>query len=158
MAADMPPARPPGKDEQTRRFFGSRPIGALVPALTRPAFRKHSPAAAQMMADWPTIVGPALAATTAPRRFAAGTLTLGCAGPVALELQHLAGPLMERINGHLGRPLVQRLKFVQYAVNAEQIPLLARQRARQVDIPDFPEGSLRDALAALGGRLPPDPA
>ena len=109
------------------------------------------------MADWPAIVGPALAATTAPRRFAAGTLTLGCAGPIALELQHLAGPLMERINGHLGRPLVQRLKFVQYMVNTERIPSPAKRQTTQVDIPDFPDGPLRDALAALGRRLPPDP-
>ena len=158
MAADMPSARPPRKDEPTRRNYGPQPIGALVPAVTRPAFRKHSPAAAQLMADWPTIVGPALATTTAPRRFAAGTLTLGCAGPVALELQHLAGPLMERINGHLGRPMVQRLKFVQHMMNTEQIPSPARRQTTQVDIPDFPDGPLRDALAALGGRLPPDPA
>ena len=158
MAVDMPSARPSRKDEPTRRSYGSQPIGVLLPIVIRPAFRKHSPAAAQLMADWPAIVGPALAATTAPRRFAAGTLTLGCAGPIALELQHLAGPLMERINGHLGRPMVQRLKFVQYMVNTERIPSPAKRQTTQVDIPDFPDGPLRDALAALGGRLPPDPA
>ena len=158
MAADMPSARPPRKDEAPRRNYGSKPIGAVLPAVTRPAFRKHSPATAQLMADWPIIVGPALATTTVPRRFAAGTLTLGCAGPIALELQHLAGPLMERINGHLGRPLVQRLKFVQQTLNTEQIQRPATRQTTQVEIPDFPDGPLRDALAALGGRLPPDPA
>lgn len=158
MAADMPSARQPRKDEPQRRNYGSKPIGTLLPAVTRPAFRKHSPAAAQLMADWPAIVGPALATTTSPRRFAAGTLTLGCAGPIALELQHLAGPLMERINGHLGRPMVQRLKFVQQTLNTERIPSPAKRQTTQVDIPDFPDGPLRDALAALGGRLPPDPA
>src|ERR1700759_3668340 len=40
---------------------GPRPIGALVPGVTRPAFRKHSPAAAQIIADWALIVGDRVA-------------------------------------------------------------------------------------------------
>ena len=78
-----------------------------------PAFRKRAPATAQLLADWPAIVGPALAAVTAPRRFASGTLAIACSGPIALELQHLAGELMARINAHLGRVTVTRLRFVQ---------------------------------------------
>ena len=55
------------------------------------------------MADWPTIVGPAIAAVTMPRRLHGGTLTIACAGPIAMELQHLAREVIERINTHLGR-------------------------------------------------------
>ena len=44
------------RDEDGRRFLGgSRPVGALVPALTRPAFKRKSPAGAQIMADWPAV-------------------------------------------------------------------------------------------------------
>ena len=50
--------------------YGAAPLGALVPALTRPAFRAARPAGAQIMADWAAIVGPALAAVTTPRRLA----------------------------------------------------------------------------------------
>ena len=39
-----------------------RPVGALVPGLTRAAFRRRAPSATQVLADWATIVGPALAA------------------------------------------------------------------------------------------------
>ncbi len=70
------------------------------------------------MADWTEIVGPALAAVTSPRRLASGTLTLACAGPIALELQHLSGQLAERINAHFGRTLVERFRFVQDATDA----------------------------------------
>ena len=41
------------------------------------------------------------------------TLTLACAGPVAMELQHMSEELVSRINRHLGRIVVQRLRFVQ---------------------------------------------
>jgi hypothetical protein len=102
-----------GEGEAERFAGGPRPLGAIVPRLTRPAFRRHSPAAAQILADWPAVVGPALAAVTVPRRLAQGTLTLACAGPVALELAHLAPQLIARINAHCGRAAVQRLRFVQ---------------------------------------------
>ncbi|WP_431267826.1 DciA family protein [Dankookia sp. P2] len=100
-----------------RSPYGPRPLGALIPALTKPVFRKRSPAGAQLMADWPGVVGPALAAVTTPLRFAAGTLTIACAGPVAMELTHLAPQLIARINAHLGKPMVERLRFVQQALS-----------------------------------------
>ncbi|MFC7542493.1 DUF721 domain-containing protein [Siccirubricoccus deserti] len=78
-------------------------------------FRKKSPGGATLMADWPAVVGPALAAVTTPKRLSAGTLTVGCVGPVAMELSHLAPQLIARINAHLGRVTVERLRFVQQA-------------------------------------------
>jgi hypothetical protein len=137
-----------------RHPYGPRPIGALVPALTRPAFRKRSPAAAQIMTDWGEIVGPALAAVTAPRRLAAGTLTLACSGPIALELQHLAAQLTERINAYLGRAAVERLRFTQDldpATRAAAVP--RRTPLGKVEVPGVPPGPLRDALAALGAAV-----
>jgi hypothetical protein len=104
------------REEEERRFLGGpRPVGALIPALTRPAFKRKSPAGAQIMADWPSLVGPAIAAVTQPLRLASGTLTLACSGPVAMELQHLAPQLAARINAALGRVAVERFRFVQRA-------------------------------------------
>ncbi len=139
-----------------RRFYGGpRSIGALLPAVTRPAFRSRSAGAAQLMADWPSIVGPALAAVSAPRQLARGSLTLACSGPVAMELQHLSAQLAERINAHYGRVMVEQLRFVQAAA-----PALAKVAARAkapppapVEIPDMAAGALRDALSALGGAI-----
>ena len=133
-----------------RHVWGPRAIGALVPGLTRAAFRKRSPAGAQVLSDWATIVGPALAATTTPRRLSGTTLTLACAGPMALELQHMAGPLMARINGHLGRVAVERLRFVQ---DTAAVPIAApppEPAGPPAPIPGLPAGPLHDALAALG--------
>jgi hypothetical protein len=140
---------------EARHVYGPRPLAALLPALTRPAFRRHSPGATQILSDWPSIVGPALAAVTMPRRVAAGTLTLACAGPVAIELQHLAPELMARINTYLGRELVQRLQFKQTATIQRPPPAppalsaAAAARVAQV-VAGLPAGPLRDALASLG--------
>jgi len=145
------------RDEEAKRFLGGpRPLGALVPALTRPAFKRKSPAGAQIMADWPALVGPALAAVTQPLRLASGTLTLACAGPVAMELQHLAPQLAARINAALGRQAVERFRFVQQAPAGAA----ARKRPtpRPAPLPDrvstaldgIRSSDLRAALERLG--------
>ncbi len=120
------------------------------------------------MADWSAIVGPRLAALTAPRRLSAGRLTLACTGPVAMELQHLAPQLIARINTHLGSAVIERLGFVQ----ATDAPVPSRVAARETRsltpaderraeeaVAGLPPGDLRDALAALSRSvLTVDPA
>ena len=133
-----------------RHAYGPRPVGQLLPRITRPAFRKRSPAAAQLMADWPEVVGPALAAVTAPRRLSGTTLVLGCPGPVALELQHLSAELAARINAHLGRTAVTGFRFVQDTAPTQAAPAPAAQTARPpVPLPGIAPGALYDALQAL---------
>jgi hypothetical protein len=144
------------RDQEDRRFLGGpRPLGALVPALTRPAFKRKSPAGAQIMADWPALVGPALAAVSQPVRLSSGTLTLACSGPVAMEMQHLAPQLAQRINAALGRVAVERFRFVQRALAgsaprpaSRQAPAALPERVESalagIDSPE-----LRDALARL---------
>ena len=137
---------------------GPRPVGALLPAITRPTFRKHSPAVAQILADWPVIVGPKIAAMTTPRSLQRGTLTIGCAGPVAMELHYVGVELINRINAHVGGQPVHSLRFTQAgmpprppaahapapAPSAETVAAVERAVA------DLPVGELRAALASLG--------
>ena len=141
------------------RVYGSRPVGALLPKVVRPAFRKMNPAAAQVMADWAAIVGPMLAGVSTPRRLSAGTLTIACAGPIAIELQHLAGEVMARINAHLGSSVVTALRFVQILepvaprIAAPSPPDPAKLAAVESAVANLPEGELRGALAALGRAM-----
>lgn len=139
--------------ENDRFFGGPRPLAALLPRITRPAFKRRSPAGAQLMADWPSLIGPALAAVTFPRKFSAGTLTLACSGPVAMELSHMAGEIMARINQQIGGTPVQRLRFVQ-----EAPPALAQARPQtkapiparvEVAITEVGSPELRAALEKL---------
>ncbi len=145
----------PDMEGDLRHVYSPRPLSALVPAVTQAAFRKRSPAASQVMADWRLIVGPDLAAATEPRRLSRGVLTIGCAGPVAMELQYLAAALMDRINLHLGSPVVTQLKFIQVSLD---FPVIAKPASiapaviaqAEAAVADLPDGDLRAALAALG--------
>ena len=151
-AAEAPAPRTPPEDPR-RPDLGLRSLGGFIPRLTRPAFKKRSPAGALLMADWAGIVGPAIAAVTVPKRLTGGTLTIGCSGPVAMELQHLAPQLIGRVNAALGTVTVETLRFVQQAPAG---PPVARRQA-EAPLPDTVRGALdtvgspelRDALARL---------
>lgn len=166
MSAGKPPPPAPACDATPERQ-GQRWLGALVPRIARPAFRRRSPAAAALMADWAAVVGPALAAVTQPLRLSRpaaakdgagtdragrpGTLAIRCSGPVALELQHLAPQLIERINAHAGFPLVGALRFERGTV----VPPPASPRLPPTPPPDeaavaaVTDPDLRAALARM---------
>ncbi|WP_415498186.1 DUF721 domain-containing protein [Acetobacter orientalis] len=149
-------ATPP--PESPKRALTARSLAALLPAVTAPAFRRRSPASVQVFTDWADIVGPAHAAVTTPSKLSAGTLTIACAGPVAMELQHLSDALVARINTWCGHGLVARLRFVQDPQAG--IRLAAPKRLApslrpnpQCTVPDMEESPLRAALEALGARI-----
>jgi len=153
-ASFKPDAGRPADDEAARYIYGPRAVSALLPALVRPAFRKRSPSTAQLLLDWREVVGPAIAAVTTPRKLFSGTLTIVASGPIAMELQHLSDALIERINTHLGRVAVTRLRFMQDVATAyaplPPPPRRAADAAARAAVAPLPPGPLRDALEALG--------
>ncbi|MGP8026418.1 MAG: DciA family protein [Acidocella sp.] len=139
----VPVAEPP-------RNFSPRGIAALIAPITRPIFRRRAPAAAQLLADWPQLAGPELAGRALPVKFAGGTLTLGCAGPTAMELQMLESQIIARLNLALGHATVERLRFVQQSPRLPTPPPPPRQPPRNLPPPpDLPDGPLGEALARL---------
>ena len=130
-----------------RRAYAARGLAELVPGLTRAAYRKKSPAGALLMSEWAAIVGPRLALETEPRRLSGTTLTVACSGPVAMELQHVAGVVIERINTHAGRRLVERLRFVQDVVGGPRV--VAARRVVAAEKVVGVEGELGEALGRL---------
>ena len=130
-----------------RRAYTARGLAELVPGLTRAAYKKKSPAGALLMSDWATIVGPRLAQETEPRRLSGTQLTIACSGPVAMELTHLSATLIERINTHAGRRMVERLRFVQDVVRAPRAP--AARRVVASEPVAGVDGDLGDALGRL---------
>ncbi len=138
-----------------RHVYGPRPIGALLPTVTRAAYRRRAPGTAQVLADWAQIVGPALAAVTFPRRLSAGTLTIACSGPIAMELQHLSQELIARINTALGSRVVTALRFLQIGLTdplpAPSPPIRPEVAARAESVvEEVADEQLRAALASLG--------
>ncbi|HQT89376.1 MAG TPA: DUF721 domain-containing protein [Acidiphilium sp.] len=133
------------------RHYGARGIGALLAPVVRPALRARGPALASVLEDWEALVGPEIAARSQPVKLAAGSLTLACAGPDALELQHRAPSLIGRINQALGGAPVTRLKFV--AVAAGPAPAAPALHRRASEAPPLADGSLDAALARLQWHL-----
>lgn len=137
-------------EQPAPRNFAPRGIAAILAPVTRPAFRRRAPAAAQILADWPQLAGPELAARAMPVKFAGGTLTLGCTGPTAVELQYAAPQIISRLNLALGQTVVERLRFEQQTPRPPATPP-ARPAPRHFTPPpqDLPPGELGAALALL---------
>ncbi|MDE8346206.1 MAG: DUF721 domain-containing protein [Acidocella sp.] len=135
--------------EPPRRNYAARGIAGLLAPIVRPAFRRRAPAAAQILADWPSLAGPDLASRAAPLKFGGGTLTLGCTGPAAMALQLLSPQIIARLNLALGHSMIERLRFVQQAAPLPQASP-PRLHHAPVSLPEnLPEGPLGAALARL---------
>jgi hypothetical protein len=152
-----------GMTNVPRGVYGARSIASLVPVIARTAFKRAAPGVAPLMEAWEGIVGPVLAAETAPLRLAQGTLTIACSGPMAMELQHLSAELLQRIAQYLGAPTVRRLRFVQstprrLATPMRRIPPAADDLAAAEAMIDLPGGPLRSALASLGRAVLSEPS
>jgi hypothetical protein len=135
--------------EPAARNYSTRGIAALLAPVLKPAFKRRAPAAAHLLADWETLAGPALAARAVPVKFAGGTLTLGCTGPVAMELQLVGPQIIDRLNLALGNRMIERLRFEQRAPAIRPVAAPGLSVAAPPPPADLPEGPLGEALAKL---------
>lgn len=148
-----------------RQAQGPRGLGSALAKLTRPAYKRRGFAHADILARWTAIVGDALAATSCPEKLnfptganAGATLQIRVASGFALELQHLAPLVIERVNTFYGYRAVNRLKLVQGPLPPRKTPRERKIRpldagqedalSRQVSA--TPDADLRAALQALG--------
>ncbi len=140
-------------------------------ALTEVAFSRYGHAYADVLGNWPAIVGEELAAIARPERLAwpgkardeqrreGATLIVRVAEGRGLEVQHEALRIVERINGFFGYGAVASLKI-------RQGPLPERASVREVPEPSAEAASavearvsavaderLKDALRRLGRSL-----
>ena len=144
-----------------------RSLASLTRPLARRAVgRKRATALGAMLLDWPLIVGAEWADKATPDRLSrpsgdagGGILTLRIAGADALEAQHQAPQLVERINSHFGYRAVDRIRLVQRPHPPR--PATAPRRAlspedrRAVDsaVAGVMDDGLRCCLADLGAAL-----
>ena len=149
-----------------RRAKKPRAFAEAVSGATAPLSRRRGFANGLIVSEWRAIVGDRLAGECAPEalRFppkqrCAGTLRLRVSGGgLALELQHLQGQLIERINAHLGYDAVERIQFVQGPVpKRPPTPPPARPTLSERDAQDLQrlvatvdDPELRAALESLG--------
>jgi hypothetical protein len=153
----------------------SRPLADLVQTAIDPVLRRQGFGQSGLVLFWDDIVGERLAAVSQPVKVQWPARRHGCAAendPVpatlivrvetgsALELQHLAPIVIERVNAHFGWRCVSRLLLKQGPVAA---PPLARHAPRPLDkaaetaaetiVGSVMDEPLRLALTRLGARV-----
>jgi hypothetical protein len=146
-----------------------RPLSDLVGTTLADVFKRQGFAAREVVTRWATIVGDDIATHSEPVRMqwprqagaddgAPGTLVLRVEGPAAIEVQHLAPLIVERVNRFFGWHAIDRIAL-------RQAPL-ARRKTRRVRPPLDPEAAravadrlaiadetLRQALGRLGAAV-----
>ena len=155
-------AADPGQGE---RRSGLRPIGEAASRIAAPIVaRGGGGVLARLKAEWSAVVGAELAARTWPEKLGRdGALKLRVVPGFALDLQHRAPLVIDRINLFFGRAAVTRLVLVQGSaasggLGAGRSGGRARRpriradaiRACSIRVSGIDDPELRAALAGLG--------
>jgi hypothetical protein len=142
---------------------------AAAPALGG-AGAKRGIAESRLIADWPAIVGADLARAVKPLKMThagregglGATLVVAAEGARAVEVQHLAAVIVEKVNQVYGYAAVSRLRVVQTGEAASaglSEPQAEWRGAPPVDPPPSPvvsavaDDGLRAALARLEANI-----
>lgn len=147
----------------------ARPLADLAASLLGDSFRKQGFASKELVTSWPEIVGSDIAVCAEPLKIQwprgvdgeaqePGTLVLRVEGPAALEIQHLSGVILERVNRFFGWQAVGRIAIRQAPVSRPQKkelrkidPKSAEKVAEQLGM--IEDDALRQALGRLGAAI-----
>ena len=154
-----------------RRPGRAKPLAEFVDDCLGPALARQGFSGADIVGSWAEIVGERLAAASQPIRVEwprrrpgiesgrtdPATLVVRVEGAFALELQHLAPVVTERVNAFYGWRCVGRIVLKQGPIPQRPLPAapprpLAPADARRLEAALVPidEAPLRDALGRLG--------
>jgi hypothetical protein len=129
-----------------------KPLADLVGRCVADVFARQGFSSSEIVTHWDDIVGPEVAVHAEPIRMQwirsrdpdespPATLVLRVEGPAAIEIQHMAGVIIERINRYLGWQAVG-------ALSLRQAPLARRNRRK----PARPVID-HDAAAAMAAQM-----
>jgi hypothetical protein len=147
----------------------ARPLADLVRRTLADTFARQGFASIELVTHWNDIVGAEIAAHCEPLRLKwqrggdveapePATLVLRVEGPIAIEIQHLAPVILERVNRFFGWRAVGRLALRQAPltrraappVHPAPDPQVAARLAATLDVADE---DLRNALGRLGAAI-----
>ena len=98
------------KDERT---IHETPIGEIVEGLLRERVFARGAPIARLAADWDAVVGPRLAAESAPVSLDGGVLVVSATdGPWGAQLRFLSAEIRSRANAALGGEPVGRVHVI----------------------------------------------
>lgn len=158
---------------QRKKASFPKPLAELVGGAVDPVLAKQGFGQSSLILHWPDIVGQRLAECCEPIKLQwpprpherapdamcePATLILRVIGVMALEVQHMAPQILERVNAHLGWRAVGRLAIRQGPLERAAGPLRiappdpeALEEARRAT-EGVEDEALRKALVLLGAR------
>jgi hypothetical protein len=154
-----------------RRRTAPRPLADLVESCLGGALAKQGFAGADILVNWPEIAGETLARRSQPMKLVwprkpqsggpadPATLVVRVESAFALDLQHLAPLVIERVNAYFGWACVGRLRLEQGPVRRPAAPAPrpqpspAEQAEADAAAAGVADPALREALARLGAAV-----
>jgi hypothetical protein len=147
-----------------------RPLADLIGRCLGDVFARQGFASGELVTHWPEIVGAEIAAHAEPLKLQwprggaddapePATLVLRVEGPAAIEIQHLAPVILERVNRFLGWRAVGRVALRQAplarraARPARPAPDAAAAARIAAGLGGIDDADLRAALARLGAAV-----
>ena len=156
------------------RGRGAKPLDELTLGVIDKALAARGLGKANLIADWQAIVGDSIARYARPLRMqwaprspncnpeapaAPATLVLTVDGAFALETQHVAAIIVERVNSHLGWRCIDKIAFRQGPLpprrekrNATQAPSAASEIEARRAAEAIRDEGLRESLTRFGAR------
>jgi hypothetical protein len=150
--------------------LSAKPLSAILGKTIDEVFARQGFASRELVTRWTEIAGPQIAAHSQPMKVQwqrpvgdappePATLVLRVEGPMALEIQHQSGVILERVNRFLGWPAVGRLALRQAPLNRPEKRAVRKgpdaakvsQVAETLDAVE--DEALKDALARLGASV-----
>lgn len=136
--------------------------GMAASRVLRPLSKKHAGGSSALALErvWPEIMGPRWSKISTPIRYIGGKdgriLVISAPGPAAALIMAASGPIIERLNAHLGAGHIKAIRLVQSKMRAPQHQAQAqglspRKTAQlQEGLSHLPDGGLKQALEKLG--------
>lgn len=147
----------------------ARPLPDLAGTLLADAFRKQGFNSSELVVRWAAIVGDDVAQHAEPLKIQwqkvpdgqkppPGTLILRVSGPAAIEIQHMSGVILERVNRYFGFAAIAKIAIRQAPLRRAPPRPVRRPDPQAVakvaeNLPDSADPALRDALARLGAAV-----
>jgi len=147
----------------------AKPLREIAGKIVGETFTRQGFASAELVTRWSDIVGTEIAAHSEPIKIQwtrpadgaeqePGTLVLRVEGPAAIEVQHLANVVCERVNRFLGWRAVERLALRQAPLRrGERKASRAADPAAAARVAESLSGinddDLKAALARLGAAI-----
>lgn len=151
------------------RPLSAKPLAAILGKTIDEIFARQGFASRELVTRWTEIAGAEIAAHSQPVKVqwqrAVGdappepaTLVLRVEGPMAIEIQHQSGVILDRVNRFLGWQAVGRLALRQAPLNRPEMRKAppapdAAEIERIADSLCVEDDALKNALARLGASV-----